>query len=180
MIDKYVISSEVVPVNDLITEDTSKPLSASMGKKLNEDKTPMVVVPQAAIVSETASSDEILAAWGGIDKFREAAKVAAAQECAVIILNSNPSLPSQVGLSNRSTYTDDNNFIINIGVIKLQSNRVRYTEYGLRCENGKARLLRDQYNLVLSNDVANIQEMSKDDYTNLETKDKNTLYSIPK
>ena len=62
MIDKYVISSEVVPVNDLITEDTSKPLSASMGKKLNEDKTPMVVVPQAAIVSETASSDEILAA----------------------------------------------------------------------------------------------------------------------
>lgn len=51
MIDKYVISSEVVPVNDLITEDTSKPLSASMGKKLNEDKTPMVVVPQAAIVS---------------------------------------------------------------------------------------------------------------------------------
>ena len=72
MIDKYVISSEVVPVNDLITEDTSKPPSASMGKKLNEDKTPMVVVPQAAIVSETASSDEILAAWGGIDKFREA------------------------------------------------------------------------------------------------------------
>lgn len=64
MIDKYVISSEVVPVNDLITEDTSKPLSASMGKKLNEDKLQMVVVPQAAIVSETASSDEILAAWG--------------------------------------------------------------------------------------------------------------------
>ena len=116
-----------------------------------------------------------------LDNFRRAAKIASGQECAVTLKNNDPSLPSQVGVSNRSVYTNDNDFVVNIAIIKLQNNKIRYIEYGIYYENGTARVLRTGVNLVQGgNQIGSIQEISQTNYDKLSVKDPDTLYIIPK
>lgn len=142
--------------------------------------TPVVIIPAEVYgANDSVSSDELLAAWQGVDNFRRAAKQAADKNSIVILKNSNDSLPSNTAVSNRSKYTDDNNFVINVAIIKVKDNRYLYIEYGIYLTKGIAKLMRSTTNLVGGSSVSRIIEISKAEYDALSSKDHNTLYIIP-
>ncbi|WP_294616450.1 hypothetical protein [uncultured Bacteroides sp.] len=141
---------------------------------------PVVIIPAEVYgANDSISSEELLAAWRGVDNFRRAARQAADRNSVVILKNSDESLPSNTAVSNRSRYTDDNNFVINVAVIRVKDNRYLYIEYGIYLTNGRARLMRSTTNLVGGSSVSRIIELSKAEYDALPSKDHNTLYIIP-
>lgn len=142
--------------------------------------TPVVIIPAEVYgADDSISSDELLAAWQGVDNFRRAARQAADQSSIVILRNSDETLPSNTAVSNRSKYTDDDNFVINVAVIRVKDSRYLYIEYGIYLTDGVARLRRTTTNLVGGSSVSRIIEISKAEYDALPAKDHNTLYIIP-
>lgn len=142
--------------------------------------TPVVTIPAEVYgANDSISSEELLAAWQGVDNFRRAAKQAADKNSIVILKNSDDNLPSNTAVSNRSKYTDDNNFVINVAIIRVKDNRYLYIEYGIYLTKGKAKLMRSTTNLVGGSSVSRIIEISKAEYDALPSKDHNTLYIIP-